>query len=291
MKVDALRTLCAVIRHGSFAAAAPEVNLTASAVGLQIRQLEAHFGRPLFDRSARHVRPTSFGLELAQAVGGTLDVLETMREQADASVAGRLRLGVIESAQIALLPAYLRTLRSLYPQVQPEIVRGVSQSLLQEIKAGRLDAAVVVRPQTGGSRRLCWMPLRREAFVIVGPAGMDTRVPGEILRRHEWIRLDRSATGGLIAAAYVEAQLPGKKPWVDIPGTDAIVAMAAAGLGVSVIPATRPALKRAYAFTEIDLGPTAPMREIALVCRMSDAENRRILAARRAFDHAARDLP
>lgn len=290
MKVEALRSLCAVIHHGSLAAAAPEVNLTASALGLQIRQLEAHFGRPLFDRSARQLRPTAFGLELAETVRSTLDALERLREQGDVSVSGRLRLGVIESAQIALLPAYLKTLRALYPRVEVQISRGVSQALIQDIKAGRLDTAVVVRPQSGGSSRLKWMPLRREPFVVVAPPDCASRDPAEILRRHEWIRLDRSATGGRIAAAYVERRVPGKRPWVDLPGTDAIVAMAAAGLGASVIPATRRALRRAYDFLEVGLGPDAPIREIALACRVQEQENRRILAARHAFEEAARGL-
>jgi len=290
MKVEALRSLCAVIEHGSIAAAAPTVNLTASAIGLQLRQLEEHFGRLLFDRSARQVRPTAFGLEVANAVRGTLDTLDALREHGDASVSGRLRLGVIESAQIALLPAYLRELRALYPRVEVQISRGVSQALLQDIQAGRLDAAVVVRPRTGGSTRLHWVPLRREPFVIVAPPGLRAQSPADILRRHEWIRLDRSATGGRIAAAYVERIAPGKRPWVDLPGTDAIVAMVSAGLGVSVIPATRAALKRAYDFKEIDLGASAPVREIALACRGRDAENRRFLAARHAFEQAARGV-
>jgi len=288
VKLEALRTLCAVIHHGSYAAAAPEVNLTASAVGLQIRQLETHFGRPLFDRSARQVRPTAFGIELADAVRDTLATLARLRDRGDMSVSGHLRLGVIESAQIALLPGYLRTLRELYPQVTVQISRGVSQLLLQDIKAGRLDTAVVVRPQAGGSRRLCWMPLRRDAFVLVAPKGCVGKGPADILQRYDWIRLDRSATGGQIAASFVERLVPGKTPWVDLPGIDAIVAMVAEGLGVSIIPKTRAALRRAYHYEEIDLGPSAPVREIALVCRASDGESRKILAARLAFEHASK---
>lgn len=58
MKLQFLQTLTAVLRHGSFAAAAKDVNLRASAVSLQMLQLEDDFGQPLFDRSARQARPT-----------------------------------------------------------------------------------------------------------------------------------------------------------------------------------------------------------------------------------------
>lgn len=288
MKIGFLETLIAVIRHGSFAAAAPQVNLTASAVGLQMKQLEEYFGQPLFDRSARQVRPTELAREIAATAEGTLDTLENLRSRVEVSVAGNIRVGVIESAQIAMLPASVRALRSFAPLLEVQFSRGVSQHLLQELKAGRLDAAVVVRPETGGSSRLHWTPLRKEAFVLVAPAkskGDDART---LLQSYEWIRLDRSATGGKIAAAYVERTVRGKKSSLDLPGTDAIVAMVAAGVGVSVIPATRPEIKRAYDFREISLGPKAPVREIALVCRAADAENRRVQAVIKSFEHALR---
>ena len=58
MNLNALATLAAILEHGSFAAAAARVGCTPSAVSLQVRQLETYFGRPLFDRSGRGVRPT-----------------------------------------------------------------------------------------------------------------------------------------------------------------------------------------------------------------------------------------
>ena len=137
MKIEFLRSLLAVIRHGSFAAAAPHVNLTASAVGMQIKQLEAYFGQLLFDRSGRQVQPTAFALELAAKVRDTLEALEAMRARPESSVSGNLWIGVIESAQIAMLPAAMRALRSSAPLLELHFVRGVSQFLLQEVKAGR----------------------------------------------------------------------------------------------------------------------------------------------------------
>ena len=53
MSLRALRTLQAIARHGSFAAAGKAVGLTQSAVSLQVKALEEEFGAPLFDRSRR----------------------------------------------------------------------------------------------------------------------------------------------------------------------------------------------------------------------------------------------
>lgn len=146
MKLEALNTLTAVLRHGSFAAASEFVHLTPSAVSLHIKQLEKYFGQPLFDRSARQVRPTAFAQELAHTVKRALGEIEAMRRPAGRTVSGRIRLGTIESVQMDALPAVFAALRACAPALTLEFVRGSSASLLQELKAGRIDLAVVVRP-------------------------------------------------------------------------------------------------------------------------------------------------
>ena len=58
MKLDAFLTLDAVLRGGTLAAAAAEMDLTPSAVSMKMKQLEVYMGQPLFDRSGAQVRPT-----------------------------------------------------------------------------------------------------------------------------------------------------------------------------------------------------------------------------------------
>ncbi|WP_420223559.1 LysR family transcriptional regulator [Pigmentiphaga litoralis] len=146
MKVEFLHTLCAVIRRGTFAAAAEEVHVTPGAVSQHIKYLEQHFGQLLFDRSARRAHPTPFALELAQTVQGTLDALESLRTRDETDVSGRTRLGTIDTVQATLLPGALKWLRDQYPKLDVELARGRSDHLLGELNAGTLDAAVVVRP-------------------------------------------------------------------------------------------------------------------------------------------------
>jgi DNA-binding transcriptional LysR family regulator len=67
---------------------------------------------------------------------------------------------------------------------------------------------------------------------------------------------------------------------------DAIVAMVAAGLGVTVVPRPRQPLISAYAVRELRLGRNAPTRRIALVCRGVDRDDRRTAAVRTALSEA-----
>jgi DNA-binding transcriptional LysR family regulator len=68
MKLGALHALVAVVERGSFVAAAADMKVTPSAVSLQMKQLEAWFGRPLFDRSGRTAGVTPLAREIAGAV-------------------------------------------------------------------------------------------------------------------------------------------------------------------------------------------------------------------------------
>jgi len=283
VKLEALNTLIAVLHRGSFVAASEFVHLTPSAVSLQIKQLEEYFGQPLFDRSARQARPTAFAQELSSTVRRALGEIEAMRRPARGSVSGRIRLGTIESVQMSVLPAAFAALRAAAPALTLHFVRGSTASLLDELKAGRIDVAVVVRPPSGGSSRLHWTPLRRDPFVMVVPVDARGSKPQDFLKTYDWIRLERKLSAGRVAAQYVEKLAPGVRRSIELPSIEGIVAMVGAGLGVSVVPQLRKELLRAYDVREVALGDNRIHRQVALVCRSADAEDRRQLAVRDAF--------
>jgi len=143
--------------------------------------------------------------------------------------------------------------------------------------------AAVVRPPSGGSSRLHWTPLRREPFVMLVPSDARGAKPQEFLKTYEWIRLDRTLWAGRLAARYVEGLAPGAKRSIELPGIEGIVAMVGAGLGVSVVPQPRRELLRGYDVREVPLPDGRLSRQIALVCRGADAEDRRQHALRDAF--------
>ncbi|MOA36713.1 hypothetical protein D3C78_1582530 [compost metagenome] len=90
-----------------------------------------------------------------------------------------------------------------------------------------------------------------------------------------------------MAARFVNQLVPQRQPLLDVPGMDAIVAMVAAGIGVSVLPKVRYQLRDAYGVREIALGRAAPVRQICLVRRLADAGMHRLDAVEQAFVEAA----
>jgi DNA-binding transcriptional LysR family regulator len=288
MNVAMLRTLVAIVDRGSFAAAAREVGCTPSAVSLQVKQLEAWFGRVLFDRSARIARPTPFALEATTVARDVAARLEALRTRPVARVAGRVRLGAIASVQTTNLPQALRAARDRHPDLQVEVSLADSDELIAEVKAGRIDCAVLVRPASGGSTRLAWQDLARQPFVLLVPPGVPAAPAPELLQRFGLIRYDTALTGGRIAAQYVRRILPDARIVMEVRSIDAIVAMVSAGLGVSIVPQPRQALLEAHGVRALGLGRGAPTRQIAVVRRRADAANRNIDAMSQALAAAYR---
>jgi DNA-binding transcriptional LysR family regulator len=70
---------------------------------------------------------------------------------------------------------------------------------------------------------------------------------------------------------------------MEVRSIDAIVAMVAAGLGVSIVPQPRKALLEAHRVRALSLGRGAPIRQIAFVRRRADTGNRNIDALCGAF--------
>ena len=128
-------TLESVLRNGSLAGAAAEMNLTPSAVSMQMKQLEAHFGQPLFDRSRRRVQATALAREIVELMRSPLNRLTELRHQPTLAVAGPISLGVIETMQMGLLPSAVAHLRKRHPALQVRPVRGRSVELLESVKA------------------------------------------------------------------------------------------------------------------------------------------------------------
>lgn len=283
MHMAQLSTLVAILERGSFAAAAQAVGCTPSAVSLQVKHLETYFGRPLFDRSARSARPTEFAREVAGLAAEITQRLDALRTKSSLAVAGRVRLGAIASVQTDVLPPALRALRGRHPMLDVQLSLDDSAALLAAVKAGRLDAAVLVRPSSGATRGLLWHDLAKQPFVMLAPADAGAGTPQALLQQLAWIRYDPRLTGGRIAARYVQRVCPGARCAIELRSIDAIVAMVSAGLGVAVIPQPRQALLDAHAVRTLRLGAGAPRRQISLLRRAADADDRNIHAVLAAF--------
>lgn len=278
MKVECFQTLAAVLRSGSFAGAAAEMNLSPSAVSLQMKQLETYFGQPLFDRSALQVRPTAFALEVSATLDGAMHALESLRRKSAPVVEGKVTLGIIEPMQVTLLPSFMALVRKRYPNLDVRLERGRSTALVDALRSGAIEAAVVAQPESGASARVRWAPLFREPCVLVAPRDAPTRSVKALFKAYEWIRFDTSTIAGSVAAEFVQRVAPDARSRIELLSIPAIVAMASRGLGVSVLPQPDPYLLEAFPVRLVSLGESPPSRQISFASRVAPDEDRVIAA-------------
>src|SRR3546814_16595958 len=96
-----------------------------------------------------------------------------------------IRRGTIEPVEVTLLPPLLSWRREHYPQLDGRLVRGRVTDLVEKLKTGELDAAIIVQPASGGSSRLSWTPLFREKLVIIAPLDSHADTLAELFHHYE----------------------------------------------------------------------------------------------------------
>ncbi|ARP96239.1 LysR family transcriptional regulator [Bordetella genomosp. 13] len=284
MKIETFRTLEAVLQTGTFAGAAKQTNVTPSAVSMQMKQLEQYVGKPLFDRSGLQAKPNRLAHEIADNMRPALHSLEALRAGNRVAVEGVVRLGVIESLQPVVLPGIIHYLRSHHPRLELQLVRGRSSTLIAEVKAAEVDAALVAQPASGGSARLAWTPmLHRELVLIAPPHAKDASV-ATLFRQYDWIRYDRKTVSGAMAAQYVSANVPEIRGTLEFDSAPAIRAMVSAGLGISVLQEPDPVSLVGYPVRIVRLGRAAPVLTLSMVSRKGADDSRVLAAVRNAME-------
>jgi len=117
MELRQLQYFAAVVRHGSFTAAADELWLTQSALSQQVRRLEAEMGVRLLERGPRGVRPTAAGEALLPRAEAILAQAAAARAELDehaGAARGRVAVAAAPGDAVAL-PAALAAFHGAHP--------------------------------------------------------------------------------------------------------------------------------------------------------------------------------
>lgn len=149
MDLHQLRYFLTLARTGSFVRAAEEENVAQPSLSQQIKKLEASLGVPLFDRLGRCVRLTHYGESLVPRAEAILRAVgETKRELASLQCpdSGKLAVGVIPTILPYAMARPMAAFRDASPQVQLDIHEGTTEQLLDRLRTGVLDIAILALP-------------------------------------------------------------------------------------------------------------------------------------------------
>jgi DNA-binding transcriptional LysR family regulator len=173
---DQLNAFIEVTRLASFSRAAERLNLSPSAISLQIRSLETRLGVQLIERLGKRAHPTPAGRELlqhAEAILRQADLAaEAMRSFAQTGM-GTVRLGSGTAALAYLLPPVLRKLRRAHPKLGLAISTNTTDTMLAQLHANEIDLSIVWLPIDEAGLDVTF--LREDPLVAVFAAGTRKR--------------------------------------------------------------------------------------------------------------------
>lgn len=168
-----LRYFLAVAEEGNFRRAARSLFLSQPTLSHQIKQLEMQMGAPLFERLSRTVRLTAAGEVLRKrAVSMLRELDDARREISDlmALAGGELRIGIVSTVNVAVVPEAVGTFRNSHPKVSVAVKELPMELLEAELLAGNLDLGISFMPGKSGAR-LESEALFTEKLVAVLPGG------------------------------------------------------------------------------------------------------------------------
>lgn len=194
-----LEVVMAVVRRGSFRAAAQELGMSATAVSNAVAGLESRLQTRLFNRTTRSVALTDAGQRYVARIGPALQEIRQASEEIHSDTgepAGTLRLNVPNNVGAMFLDALLIDYMQRYPKMRVETV---SEARMIDIVAGGYDAGI--RLAESVPQDMIAIPLTADIRQVVTATpdyfarhGTPT-VPDDLLR-HQGIGM-RMAHGGI----------------------------------------------------------------------------------------------
>ncbi|WP_275545281.1 MULTISPECIES: LysR family transcriptional regulator [unclassified Pseudomonas] len=172
--VSELAFFSQLIRLGSLAATARELNLTPPAVSKRLAQLEQRLGVRLLNRTTRSISLTAEGelyLNSAQRILGEIEEMERQVSSSRAKPKGLLRVNApLGFGRTHVCPAISSFVR-LYPEVEVQLhltdrpINLPDDAIDVAIRFGDLpDSRLIARKIAANRRRLCAAPSYLEAF-------------------------------------------------------------------------------------------------------------------------------
>lgn len=244
MELQQLRYFCAIADTGSFSRAAQQTHVSQPSLSQQIRKLEDELGSRLFDRLGRTVRLTESGQAFLPGARAVLRDLEAARSDVvehKSIVAGSVSIGVIPTIAPYLLPPLIATFSRKFPQLRVTVMEEITPLLLERLRAGSLDLAIVALPLQIRGHEFDCVPLEEEKLYAVLPRRHPLRKQRSIslgdLENDAFLLLrDGHCFRETAVAACKRARL-NPRIIFESGQFSSILSMVSAGLGVSIVPA------------------------------------------------------
>lgn len=283
-----LRYFVAVAEEQNITRAAARLHVSQPPLSRQIRDLEEELGAELFERSARAVRLTPAGWAFLEECYGVLrHVDQAVRVAREAARGAReVNLGYAPGPTQELLREVLRVWRKTEPSVRVLLHDLTSKEMIDGVRSGRLQAALLVNPGAKRLRGLTLAALREDGSMLaVAPehpfARRKTVTSAEVAReamvvfsRAEYPEYCDDITHALGVA-------PEKlRIAQECDGGMSLIAAVEAGVGVAVLSLSlAPTIGTRLKLVPIEPAPPPTVVGLAWPTKSRDAALQRLVAA------------
>jgi LysR family hydrogen peroxide-inducible transcriptional activator len=241
MQIHQLRYFCAIAKTGSFTRAAQHEHLAQPSLSQQVRKLEDELGTRLFDRLGRTVRLTRLGEAFLPRAEDILRQVASAKSEIHEMAGieqGRLIIGAIPTIAPYFLAQCLASFARRFPHVQVNVVEEATHELLNRIHEGGADLALLALP-VPNNHCVCQELFRERLYAVIpadhGLASL-TRLHLKQIESDPFLLLKEGhCFRENTLAACRRARLHPNVVFESGQFTT-ILAMVAAGTGVSVVP-------------------------------------------------------
>ena len=247
MTLTELKYIVAVAREKHFGRAAEACFVSQPTLSVAVKKIEEELDVKLFERSANEVAITVLGEEIVRQAQAVLEQAAAIKEIAKRGkdpLSGPLKLGVIYTIGPYLLPDLVRQMIALTPQMPPLLQENFTVKLLEMLRTGEIDAAILAEPFPDAG--LAVAPLYDEPFYAAVPSGhalaQRTRISSDEMKAETMLLL---GAGHCFRDHVLEvcpefaryaSNAEGIRRSFEGSSLETIKHMVAAGMGVTLVP-------------------------------------------------------
>lgn len=292
MTIRLLRTLVAIADAKTFSAAAEKVRVTHAAVSQQMQTLEANLGVTLFNRTTRTPKLTPMAHQVVAKARKLIADYDNLVPSilANGGMSDVITLGAMPTTLTGLTPRAMSALRGKFPQMGLHIRPGLTRTLLADIERGKVDAAIVSRPQMM-PMGVVFRVLAEEPMQLIAAVEELEDDPIKLLKTRPFIRFNRSAVVGALIDNWILSKRIRVAETMELDSLEAITSMVHENLGISIVPDLVVKSRDRIPVKRLSLGADAPSRELGLAYQEDQVKTQALNALFDALQSVIQSTP
>jgi DNA-binding transcriptional LysR family regulator len=267
----------AVAENSSFTLAGQHLNVAQSAISRKIRLLEEELGEKLFRRVSKRVFLTPAGETMMRYTHRVFQELRNAAlEVADHTQMkrGTLRIGSGMTACMYVLPPVIEQFQSSFPNIEVQVITGTADTLIQQIRNGRIDLGVLTLPLWSPDLEVT--PFTSEEMVLVASPrnrklAKRRTIRARELADHRMILFSQGTSTRAVLDQYFTRIGVAPRAAMESENVATIKPLVRINLGVALLPLRSVAAEAKHGELHyLRIRDEKIVREVGLVCHKGD---------------------